>query len=117
MGKIKVATLGSEEEQKMRDQRKVKREEKKKREDARVHISGMKGGESIKSVGSEEDIDKLAKIAQEVEKDQSEGLVGASKKEEKPKKAKIRVRSQRYKEARVKVDPTKKCTFSDALTL
>jgi len=117
MGKIKVATLGSEEEQKMRDQRKVKRDEKKKREAARVHISGMKGGERIKSVGSDEDIDKLAKIAQEVEKDQSEGLVGAAKKDEKPKKSRIRIRSKRYKEALVKVDPTKTYSFSDALKL
>jgi len=126
MGKIKVASLGGQEEQKMRDQRKIKREEKKKRESAdrrsqKVHISGMKGGERIKAVGSDEDIEKLAKIAEEVEKDQAEGIVGAPKKEEsadrRTKKIKVRIRSKRYKEALVKVDPTKKYSFSDAVKL
>lgn len=120
MGKIKVATLGGEEEQKTREQRKVKREEKKKREAAKVHVSGMKGGQRIKSIGSDEDMDKLAKITEEVEKDQLEGIKGETPSadgEKKAKKARIRIRSQRYKEALVKVDPAKKYQLDDALRL
>ena len=96
MGKIKVATLGSQDEEALREKERVKREEKKKREHAahpeKVHIAGLKGGQRIKSVGaqSEEELDRLAKLAEEVEKDQAEGIKPA---EEKPKKKrKVRIR-------------------------
>jgi len=49
MGKIKIATLGSQDEEQLREKQKVRREEKKKREESqKVHIPGMKGGERIK---------------------------------------------------------------------
>lgn len=119
MGKIKVATLGSEAEEQVREKRKVQREEKKKREHAeKVHISGMKGGERVKAVGmeSEEELNKLAKLTEEVDKDQAEGIkVDETAKPKKKKKVKIR--STRYKEALMKVEPGKLYPVSDALEL
>lgn len=108
MGKIKVATIGSIDEEALRDKQKVKREEKKKREKAeKIHIQGMKGGERVKSVGadSEEELDKLARLTEEVEKDQAEGIQVEKKKPTKEKKP--RVRSRKYKEALMKLDPSK----------
>lgn len=119
MGKIKVATLGGEQEAELRQERKVKREEKKKREAAsRVHISGMKGGERLKSVGAGDDIDKLAKITEEVEKDQTEGIKGESAKDKEAKKPKkARIRSKAYQAALIKVDPKRIYPVSEALSL
>lgn len=123
MGKIKVSTLGGELEEEMREKRKVQREEKKKRESAgkkteKVHISGMKGGQRVKSVGaqSEEELDKMAKLTEEVDKDQAEGIHTDEKKESKKKK-KVKVRSTRYKEAVMKVEPGKLYPISEALEL
>lgn len=118
MGKIKITTLGSEEEEKIKEERRVKREEKKKREHAgKVHISGMKGGQRVKAVGADEtEIEKLARLTAEVDKDQAEGLA-TEKKEEKKKKVKVRSRSQRYKEAIMKIDHNKLYPIPDAFTL
>lgn len=119
MGKIKVSTLGGEAEEEMREKRKVQREEKKKREHAeKVHISGMKGGQRVKAVGaqSEEELDKLAKLTEEVEKDQAEGIHVEEKKEAKKKK-KVRARGKRYQEAVMKVEPGKLYSIPDALEL
>lgn len=120
MGKIKVATLGSEQEEELREARRVRREEKKKREEAhKIHISGMKGGQRVKAVGaeSEEELNRLAKLAEEVEKDQAQGLKVEDKKEEKPKKKKIRVRGKRYKEVLMKIDHNKLYPIDDAIPL
>ena len=118
MGKIKITSLGGEEEVKLREERRVKREEKKKRVHAeKVHISGMKGGQRVKAVGVDEaEIEKLAKLSEEVDKDQAEGLQ-AEKKEEKKKKVKVRVRSQRYKEAIMKIDHNRLYPINEALAL
>lgn len=119
MGKIKVAALGSEQEAELREKRNVQREEKKKREKAsKIHISGMKGGERVKSVGadSEEELNKMAKLAEEVDKDQSEGIK-VGEKEESKKKKKIRIRGAKYKEALMKVEPEKLYPVSDAFEL
>jgi large subunit ribosomal protein L1 len=128
MGKIKVATLGSEDEEKLREKQKVQREEKKKREIAKkVHISGMKGGQRIKAVGvqSEEEIEKLAKLTEEVEKDQEEGFVPRGvegikvevKEEKAKKKKKVRIRSKRYKEVLLKIDQGKLYPIKEAIAL
>lgn len=118
MGKIKITTIGSEDEQKIKEERRVKREEKKKRVHAeKVHISGMKGGQRVKAVGADEaEIEKLAKLSEEVDKDQTEGLQ-VERKEEKKKKVKVRVRSQRYKEAIMKIDHNKQYPVNEALAL
>ncbi len=125
MGKIKVATLGSENEEELREKRKIQHEEKKKREHAeKVHISGMKGGQRVKAVGaeSEEELNKMAKLTEEVEKDQAEGLVrgenlpageaGKTKKERK-----VKVRSNNYKAAVMKVEPKKLYPIDEAVVL
>ncbi len=121
MGKIKVATLGGENEEALREKQKVRREEKKKREHAakpeKIHIAGMKGGERIKSVGaeSEEELNRLAKLTEQVEKDQAEGIKIEA---EKPKrKAKIRVRSGNYKAAVMKIEHKKVYPIDEALAL
>ncbi len=119
MGKIKIATLGSEEEAALKDKQRVRREEKKKRAVAsKVHVPGMKGGQRVKSVGaeSEEEIEKLAKLAETVEKDQAEGI-HPGKEEEKPKKSRARNRSKVYKQALMKVDHNKLYPFADGLIL
>lgn len=119
MGKIKIATLGSEEEAALKEKQRVRREEKKKRAVAsKVHVPGMKGGQRVKSVGaeSEEEIEKLAKLAETVEKDQAEGI-HPEKEEEKPKKSRARNRSKVYKQALMKVDHNKLYPFADGLTL
>lgn len=117
MGKIRVSTLGSEEEKALREKQKVKREEKKKRETAKVHIAGMKGGERVKAVGaeSEEEISRLAKLAEEVEKDQTEGIKAEGEKPKKKKK--IRTRSDKYKEALMKIDHNRVYAIKEALPL
>jgi large subunit ribosomal protein L1 len=117
MGKIKVAALGSEDEQKLREEKKVKREEKKKREEAgKIHIPGMKGGERVKSVGaqSEEEVNKLVKLAQDTDKDQTEGIDG---KKVSKKKIRVKVRSQKYKQAVIKLEHKKEYPINEALPI
>lgn len=116
MGKIRVSTLGSEKEEKLRKKQTVRREEKKKREQAeKVHIAGLKGGQRIKSVGGDEqELEKLAKLAQEVEKDQAEGI----KEEKKEKKKKqVKVRSKNYKAALTKLDHRRQYSIDEAIPL
>lgn len=118
MGKIRVSTLGSKDEEALREKQRVKREEKKKREEAaKVHVSGMKGGQRVKSVGaqSDEEIDKMARLAEEVEKDQAEGIKAEEKKEKKKKQA--RTRGKKYQEAVMKVDHGKLYDIKDAINL
>ncbi len=121
MGKIRVSTLGSDEEEKTRQERKVKREEKKKRASAsrrseKVHIAGMKGGERIKTVGSEEEIEKLAKLTEEVEKDQEQGIK-VSEDKKPSSKVKIHHRSKYYQQKVLKVDPKRIYPLSEAVKL
>ncbi|MBI5452562.1 hypothetical protein HY945_03800 [Candidatus Gottesmanbacteria bacterium] len=124
MGKIKVASLGGEQEEELRKKQKIRREEKKKRESAnrrteKIHISGMKGGERVKAVGaeSEEELNRLAKLAEEVEKDQAGGIRTEKPEELPKKKARIRVRSKRYKEVLMKIDHNKLYPIKEALEL
>ncbi len=118
MGKIRVSTLGSEEEAKVREERKVAREQKKLREGAgKVHIAGMKGGERIKSVGADDDIEKFAKIAQDVEKDQAEGIKTEGSEEKPKREKKKRVRGKKYLAALTKVDRMKHFPIKEALKL
>lgn len=135
MGKIKIATLGGKEEQAFKEKREVQREEKKKRKEAllkpdsakatsgrekKVHISGMKGGERVKSVGATEDeLDKMVALAREVEKDQTEGIKIEAGEEEKKakKKKKAKKRGKQYQGALLKLDHQKLYKFSDALPL
>lgn len=131
MGKIRVAALGSEVEQELKEKQRVRRQEKKKREvTEKVHISGMKGGERIKSVGAgEEDVDKMVKLAKQMESQEQPGRqtatsasapmdIGATA-DKAGKKEKFRKsgRAKKYQELRLKVDPTKQYAAADALVL
>ena len=119
MGKIRITTIGGEEEVKLHEKRKVQRVEKKKREvgEKKVHISGMKGGERVKAIGMDEaEIERLAKLTEEVEKDQTEGIITAQKKE-KPKKAHVRKHSPNYSQAQMKIDHGKLYNIEEAVPL
>lgn len=113
-----MSTLGGNEEKELHDKQNVKREEKKKRiEAAKVHLQGMKGGERVKSVGtqSEEETEKMVKLAQDVDRNQSEGIKPEEKKSQK--KRKIKQHSARYNAAVMRVDPSKKYSIETALPL
>ena len=119
MGKIKSAIIGGEEELELRDKKNRQREEKKKREaSGKVHIAGSKGGEKTKIVGatSEEEIEKMVKLAKEAESMEKEG-VETKRKSEKEKERKPRVRGKRYKEALIKIDHAKKYKLEEAFKL
>lgn len=120
MGKVKTAILGSEAEQESKERRTREREEKKKRVAAaeeKIHIPGMKGGEKMKSVGptTDEEIEKMAKLARSVEESQEGTKESSAKKPKKQRKA--RVRGKRYQEALTKVDHNKLYLIKEALTL
>lgn len=119
MGKIRVSTLGSEKEKELQEKQKIRREEKKKRQEAeKVHVSGMKGGARVKSVGAstEEEINKMANLAEEVDKDQAaEGQTAPDEKAKR--KLKPRSRSKRYKDAVMMVDRNKQYGIEEALEL
>jgi len=119
MGKVKTAILGSEEESELRDRRKREREEKKKREAAagKTHLPGMKGGARVKSVGaSDEEIEKMAKLSEDVEKIEKEG-VKASEKSKKAREGKPRTRSKKYQQALLKIEHGKLYPVNDAMQL
>lgn len=116
MGKIKSAIIGGIEETELRDKKSRQREEKKKREaSGKVHIAGSKGGDRTKLVGatSEEDIEKMVKLAKDAENMEKEGV----KENKKSKEAKPRVRGKRYKEALIKVDHHKIYKVEEAFKL
>jgi len=121
MGKIRITTLGSQEEKNIKDKRKEKLEQKKKRQEAKVqvHLKGMKGGQRVKAVGaqSEEELDTLAKISEEVEKIEAEGVKTQTeeKKSKKPKKA--RARGKKYQEALIKLEHQKVYPIAEAIPL
>lgn len=121
MGKIRVAALGSDEEKKLKEDQRIRREEKKKREAAeKVHVPGTKGGESMKSVGTDEaDMDKmvaLAKNADKIERIEGDSTDGEKKKTKKEKFQKSG-RSKRYQSVLSKVDHAKQYPLADALVL
>src|SRR3989338_68674 len=120
MGKIRITTIGGEEEVKLHEKRKVQRVEKKKREvgEKKVHIPGMKGGERVKQVGaSEEEMEKLIALAREVEKDQAEGIKIVPEEKKAKKKKKVNTRGKNYQAALLKLDHQKKYSVSESLSL
>ena len=120
MGKIRIATLGSEQEKELKDKKRVVREEKKKRELAeKVHLSGMKGGQRIKTVGAEdeEEIEKMAKLAKEVEKVQEHGIKEKGEEKKAKKKRRARLRSKKYQQLLTKIDHNKHYDIKEALPL
>lgn len=119
MGKIRVSALGDQAEQELKEKQKVRREEKKKREEShKVHVPGMKGGERVKSMEMDEtETNRMAKLAEEVEKDQTEGAKAETKKDKKEKFKKVRVRGKNYQSASTKVERNRLYPISEALAL
>lgn len=130
MGKTKILTIGdtqdktklsSEEEYKLKQDKKAEKEVKKKAQEKKVHLPGQKGGERIKLVEAEP--------AEEVPSaDAKVGVpgypgtlwVGGSDKQvpqTKTKAKKVKVHGKKYLAARAKVDPTKTYSISEATQL
>ncbi len=110
MGKIKVRTIGTEEEQVQ------KNEQKKKSEDKKFAKVQGNGGQRIPAVGPTEE--ELAKLDEKpVEESKTEVKLEVKKeKKEKFKKAK-RTRSKKYQALAQMVDKKKSLTVSEALLL
>lgn len=123
MGKIRITTLGSEEEKELKEKRSVQREEKKKREKStqpeKIHISGMKGGQKVKSVGaqSEEEIEKLIKISRQVEEIEKGGISVEGEEKKAKKKKKVKIRGKNYQSALMKIDARRQYPISEAVAL
>lgn len=112
MGKIRVATLGSEEEKEQKRRAEARRQTKKSKKE-KVEGVGLKGGERVAVVEGEEIKPEFKKLVSEVE----EGEKQAGKKEQKAKKAKARTRSKRYQGAAKLVDRNKFYPLTDAVSL
>ena len=118
MGKIRVATLGNEEqEKKLKAKAEARREAKKAEKKSQVKGIGLKGGQRVNLVEGldEEAMKKLETLEQKsfTEENDTEG-----KKEKKSKaKKEARKRSKRYQEALSMIDRTKNYSITDALEL
>jgi large subunit ribosomal protein L1 len=108
MGKIKVATLGSADEELLKEKARIKREEKKKREQAKETKES-----SAKSPATPTKQDK------EAEKNEKSAVKDVSKEtnKEKKKKFQIRLRGKKYLDLRMKVDKNKLYELDDAIKL
>lgn len=112
MGKIRISTLGSEDEKAKKDKAKVRREEKKKR---LTHLSGMKGGEKLVDMGAitestENELQKTQKISAFSDQDSTPSVI---KKLSKPPKS----RGKAYKEAQKLIDHQKLYPLNEAIGL
>ncbi len=108
MGKVKVRTLGGENEEAQKNELKKKKEAKK-----AIHVPGMKGGERVISVGpSEEELAKAEETTKAAE---------PAKEEKKEKKAKFKkakhARSKNYQSLVAMVDKSKNYSLPEALEL
>lgn len=120
MGKIRVAKLGDEAQEKELKRRAEARRETKKSKKAKVEHVGLKGGERVAVVEGTEIKAEYKKLVEEVEKGQAAGEQGKEVEKQgkkKAKKAKVRVRSKRYQEAAKLTDKTKLYPLSEAIEL
>lgn len=119
MGKVRVAKLGDQTTQEeQREKRSRQREEKKKR--AKVHIAGMKGGERLVAMTSEDEVDKLAKIAEvqeKIEEEMASGKVAKEDKVKEKKKVKTKTRGKKYTAAFMKIKGDTLYNIEDAVSL
>lgn len=110
MGKIKVRTIGTEEEALEKKEAKHKSEIKK---DKKTHLSGMGGGERVVSVGPTEE--ELKKLEEKEKQEKTEGE--PTKKGKKTKSAKKRIRSKGYQLMVQMIDKSKVYPLNEALEL
>lgn len=107
MGKVRVTTFGSPEEE---EQEKKKAKEKKEAKKL-TKAPGLKGGERVVSVGpSEEELAQIVSSDEPIEEKEE-------KKTKKEKFAKKKIRSQRYQDSAINLDKSKKYSLKEALEL
>lgn len=108
MGKTKTAFVGET----LEDKNKEKSKKAHQKEEGKVHISGLKGGQRVKVVEAAptEEAPILEKVVGEGEKIQSTKTSGGRKVIEK-------IRSKKYQEAKSKVEPGKSYTAKEAIKL
>jgi len=111
MGKVRVKTFGSpEEEEQQKRQAKQKKEAKK-----LTKAPGLKGGERVVAVGPSEE-----EIAKEVEEKKKEEVVSHSAEASRGKKEKFvkrKIRSRRYQESIIELDKSKTYPLGEALEI
>ncbi len=114
MGKIRVAKLGDQQEEKELKRRAEARRETKKSKKQKVEGVGMKGGERVSVVEGTEIRPEYKKLIEEVE----EGITPQeAQKAKKQKEVKVKIHSKRYQELVKLVDKTKLYPLSDATSL
>ncbi len=113
MGKIRVAALGDQSEEKENKRRAEARRETKKSKKQKVEGVGMKGGERVSVVEGTDIRPEYKKLIEEVEKGESP----ESPKAKKSKEIKAKVHSKRYQELAKLVDKTKLYPLSEAAAL
>lgn len=113
MGKIRVSTLGSEEEAEQKRRAEARRQTKKSKKE-KVENLGLKGGERVAVVEGSEIKPEFKRLVEEVE--QGEGALEGTK-AKKAKKIKIRVRGKRYQEATKLVEKNKFYKIPEAVAL
>lgn len=111
MGKIRVATLGTEEEAEQKRRAEARRQTKKSKKE-KVEGVGLKGGERVAVVEGGDIKPEFRKLVEEVET----GEASTEKKKSKKHK-KARVRGKKYQEATAQVDKTKLYPLPDAIGL
>ncbi len=105
MGKVRIKGFDEESDKKLEEKKRAKREEKK-----RAKAPGLKGGETVVSVGpSAEELEKQAEEAQEQIKD------GGKKKKAKFQKAKVK--GKKYKENSTLIDRQQKYPLDRAVNI
>ena len=114
MGKVRVATLGSEGEKEQKRRAEARRQTKKSKK-AHVEGVGLKGGERVAVVEGSDLKPEFKKLVEEVEQEQEGSETKEVKKPKKLKKA--RVRSKRYQEAVKLVERNKFYSASEAVKL
>ncbi len=112
MGKIRVATLGNEEEKEQKRRADARRQTKKSKKE-KVEGVGLKGGERVAVVEGSELKPEFKKLVEEVEA----GETPQQSAEKKRKQKKARVRGRRYQDAAKLVDRTTLYALPDAVAL
>lgn len=108
MGKIRVATLGDEEEKEQKRRAQARRQTKKSKKE-KVEGVGMHGGERVAVIEESDIKPEFKKLVEEVET--------GEKKPEKKKKIKVKVRSKKYQEVAKLVDKNTLYPINDAIAL
>lgn len=119
MGKVRVAKLGDEEQEKKLAKRAQARRQTKKSKKTHVEGVGLKGGERVAVVEGTQIKDEYKKLVEAVEEGLPAGEAGVAPGEKKvsKKQKRVKIRSKRYQEALKLVDKTKLYPLSDALKL